>query len=155
MSSTRRNNLADEYLVLEAQSGSRDAFRQLAERWQARLWRHAYQVTLQETLAADASQDAWLAIARGLGRLHDPRRFGSWALSIVTRRALDAMRKGARTESLRDPDTSVVAAAAEELSESSEVARMRAAMASLPAEQRALLALHHVEGLALETIARD
>lgn len=34
--------VADEILVLDAQDGRREAFETLVERWQKRLWWHAY-----------------------------------------------------------------------------------------------------------------
>ncbi len=145
--------LADQWLVLEAQRGEAESFRLLAERWQERLWRHAYRVTQREALAWDVSQEAWLVIARHLGRLGDPRKFGSWALSIVTRRALDAMRKAGRVDALEDPATEVLEVTVEAPPPGSPLERMGRALAVLPAPQRTLLALHHVEGLALEEIA--
>lgn len=106
-------------------------------------------------MAWDVSQEAWLVIAESLGMLTDTRRFGSWALSIVTRRALDRLRRGAQTEALDAPEA--VAEETEEdtkdRSEGSAVAALRSALSTFPPEQRALLALHHVEGLPLADIA--
>lgn len=64
----------DEYLVLVAQGGSADAFRRLVERWTPRLKRHAARTLGDADAAADAVQEARLAIAAGLRRLEDPAR---------------------------------------------------------------------------------
>jgi RNA polymerase sigma factor (sigma-70 family) len=39
------------------------------------------------------TQDAWVAIARGLGRLDDPACFPRWAFRILERRAADWVRR--------------------------------------------------------------
>lgn len=143
--------LADELLVLAAQGGERAAFEALARRWQARLWRHARRVTGRDDRASDVAQDAWLVIATDLGRLVLPSRFGSWALSIVTRRALDRLRRDGAEPQQQVVEPHAAGGAADDADEAHE--RMRRALDRLPAEQRALLALHHVEGLALGELA--
>lgn len=153
MNDRDRERLADELLVLAAQGGERAAFAELAARWEARLWRHARRVTGSDELAWDASQDAWLVLATGLAGLREPRRFGSWALSVVTRRALDRMRRHPRHERL-DAEPAQPAGEADAAADS-DAGRLAAAIERLPAEGRALLALHHVEGLTVQDIARD
>ena len=151
MSNERFEGLADGFLVLEARGGDREAFRLLTERWQERLWRQARRVTRREDLAWDATQETWLAIVGSLEHLQDPARFGAWALSIVTRRALDVLRRGSRLEPLPESGEPVLQEGPNPGDERLE--RMRDAIDSLPAEQRALLSLHHAEGVALEDIA--
>ena len=60
------------------------AFEQLVDRWQQRLWRHAWRLTGEGSRAAwDALQEAWIGISRGLHRLAEPAAFSAWAYQIV------------------------------------------------------------------------
>lgn len=81
--------IADEILVMDCQSGRVGALEILVARWQKRLWRYAYGLTGDTEAAWDVTQDSWLAIIRGISRLNDPARFRSWAYRIVTNKASD------------------------------------------------------------------
>jgi RNA polymerase sigma factor (sigma-70 family) len=96
---TRRpDQILDEALVLHAQQGRREALDRLAGRWRARHYVHARRLLGSSELAADAVQDAWICIIRGLWRLRDPGHFPAWSYAIVTRRAQDLLRRVARAK---------------------------------------------------------
>lgn len=58
-----------------------------------------------EADAADATQEALIAIARGLPRFDGRSSFGTWAYRIATNAALDELRRRQRRPQLvRDPD---------------------------------------------------
>lgn len=88
--------ILDDMLAVEAKAGSSAAFGQLIERWTPRLMRHAERMLLDRDLAADAVQEAWLGVARGLRRLDDAARFPAWAYAIVTRKCVDVVRRSIR-----------------------------------------------------------
>ncbi len=152
-----RESLCDEVLVLGCREGSREAFTLLVERWQARLWRHARRLTGRDDAASDVLQDAWLAMAEGLGRLDDPAAFPRWAYTIVSRRAADWQRLRRRDEDvagprvdeteLPGPDDSAADAPRDA------VELLGRALRRLPGERRALLSLHHLEGFDVAEIA--
>lgn len=85
--------IVDEILVLDAQNGRREALEALVTRWQKRLWAHAYQLTGHADAAWDITQESWLHIIRGLGRLNDPAKFGSWAYRIVSNKTFDWIKR--------------------------------------------------------------
>lgn len=153
-----------EVLVLRAQTGDRDAFATLAELWQAVLRSHAERLCAGfgrrgEQWAAEASQEAWLSIARGIGGLDDPRAFGAWAMRIVARRVADRARRAKRDR---------IADARAAVSERGEVGRgggtgggsdrdtlatLRVALAAARAEDRALLGMVYGRGMDIAAIA--
>jgi RNA polymerase sigma factor (sigma-70 family) len=148
--------LFDEYLAAAARAGDREAFGRLAERWQPKLLAHGYRLMGEADAARDVVQDAWADIVRGLGRLDDAALFPAWAYRIVSRRAADAIRKRARGRRLG------AAVAAEAGQPDGMAARMEAAadagplgeaIAGLPADQRAAVALFYVEDLSVAEIA--
>lgn len=141
--------LYDEWLVVAAQGGDRQAGERLYRRWNPRLARAARRYCGNDDAARDLTQECWLAIWRGLGDLRDPSRFRSFVFAVLHRRGADALRKGLReraalTES--QPD----AAQASTPPESIAIAQ---AFAALPPEQRLAAHLYFVEGMTLSEIA--
>ena len=156
MSSRKTARLFDEYLAAAARADDRGAFGRLAERWQPKLLAHAWRLLGEADAARDVAQDAWVDIARGLGRLEDAALFPAWAYRIVSRRAADAIRKRTRARRLD------AAFAAEAPAPDDTVGRMETAadaeplakaIASLPAEQRAAVALFYGEDFSVAEIA--
>lgn len=147
--------IRDEILVLRCQDGDEDAFAELVSRWQRRLYAHALQLTGRPDVARDAVQETWIAIIRGLPQLHDPASFGGFAHRILSRRCADSSRgQGRRAKLARaisDAGSRVSQPTAERDSDSS---RVREALAGLPAERRAVLALHYLNELSVPEIAR-
>ncbi len=79
----------DDLLVMQAQDGDGRSMEALVRRWQKRLWTHAYRLTGRSDAAWDITQQSWLAIIKGLGRLNDPASFKAWAYRIVANKAID------------------------------------------------------------------
>ena len=154
----RRNaeRVFDEYLAASARSGDRQNFERLAQRWRPKLLAHAYRLTGDMESAKDVAQEGWCDIAKGLKRLNDTAAFPAWAYRIVTRRAADAVRRN-----IRDRD-GVAAFAAEPKSDAQQISGVEAkadaqplnrALAALPPEQRAVIALHYREDFSVAEIA--
>ena len=150
---SHQQRLVDELLVLRCQEGHRASFAQLVERWQPRLLRHARNLVWREEAALDVVQDTWLVVARNVRSLKDPARLRGWLYGIVTRRAADWLRKSGRVEAERLTDLPDTAGAASEPNTSNEVDAVRRALARLPLEKRALLALRYADELDLTEIA--
>lgn len=146
----------DEFLVTASATGDRQALERLVARWQARLLRHAWRVMGDAERGRDAVQEAWVDILRGLARLDDPAAFPAWAYRIVSRRCYRAMGRLAR-----EPFEPEEAAGGAEpvvpehasAAFASDMDKVMAAVAGLPAGQRAALALYHLEGLGVAEIA--
>lgn len=85
--------LVDEILVMDCQSGSARAMEMLVSRWQKRLWKYAYDLTSDTEAAWDITQESWLGIIKGIRKLHDPAKFKAWVYRIVTNKVNDWIRK--------------------------------------------------------------
>ncbi|MHC4217223.1 MAG: RNA polymerase sigma factor [Planctomycetota bacterium] len=152
-----REDILDEWLVFRIQEGDTEALRELVSRWNPKLWRHARRLIGETDAAADALQDAWLAIVRGLPRLRDPAVFRSWAYRIVSRRCADWIRRRQRDRAMNqgapaDP-AEAPAPAGTPASASDDIAAVRQAIRELPADHRLVLSLHYLEGLSVREIA--
>jgi RNA polymerase sigma factor (sigma-70 family) len=85
--------LIDEILVMDSQSGSARAMEMLVSRWQKRLWKYAYNLTDDTEAAWDITQESWLGVIKGIRKLHDPAKFKGWVYRIVTNKVNDWIRK--------------------------------------------------------------
>lgn len=152
----RQDRIFDEYLAAAARTGDRRALGALARRWEKRLVRHAFRLSGNIEDARDIAQEAWVDIARGVRRLDDCAAFPAFAFRIVTRRAADFVRRA------RKARRAVAAFAAEPkrgfdandgMEASASSPSLIAAMAALPADQRAAIALFYLEDLSVAEIA--
>jgi RNA polymerase sigma-70 factor (ECF subfamily) len=92
----QHDRLNDELLVLRCQEGDAEAFEALVGRWQRRLWRHAWRLTGDESVAWDVLQEAWIGISRGINRLADVAAFPAWAYQIISNKCRDSVRREQR-----------------------------------------------------------
>lgn len=144
----------DDWLVAAVQAGDRAAFDRLARRWHARLSAHAWRLTGDREAARDAAQAAWVEIARGVGRLRDPRAFPAWAYRIVTRRCARAVgRLQADRDLVRAVAREPLVTTDEAPDAGPDLGRLDRAIRALPPGQRAALALFHFEELSVAETA--
>jgi RNA polymerase sigma-70 factor, ECF subfamily len=84
---------ADDQLVEAAQHGDEQALNQLLERHYGRLYALCRRMIGNDHDALDATQDALIAIVRGLERYDGRAAFGTWAYRVTTNACLDEMRR--------------------------------------------------------------
>lgn len=148
--------ILDEYLLAAALTGDRPSWQRLVSRWQPRLMRHAWRVLGDADRAADAVQEAWIEILRGLGRLDDLAAFPAWAFQIVTRRcqrlfrSSDQDRRAAEAQILDDAEIASESDAGEI---HADIDQVMGALQKLPHAQRSVLALFYLESLSVAEIA--
>ena len=154
---TNPDRALDAFLVAAAQAGERDKLELLVRRWHRRLVAHAARLLGDRELAGDAVQDAWGEIMRGLPGLRDPMAFPAWAMRIVSRACARLIRGNRHRRHLAQAvalEPTVLAASPEEAAMATvDGAQVRAALAALPADQRAALALFHFEQMSVAEVA--
>jgi len=82
--------------VTAAQGGDRGALDQLLRRHYDRVHAVCRRITGHEADAADAAQDAMIAIVRNLDRFDGRSSFGTWVYRIATNASLDELRRRKR-----------------------------------------------------------
>ncbi|HEC34136.1 MAG TPA: sigma-70 family RNA polymerase sigma factor [Chloroflexi bacterium] len=150
-------------LIQAAQRGNLDAFNELVLTYQHRVYNLAYRILGDPAAASDATQDAFIAAYRKISTFRGGS-FPSWLLRIVANRCYDELRRQKRRpitpwEEFGDVDTETNPAlingseSPEEHVQRWELARvLQAAITSLPADQRVVLVLSDVEGMAYAEI---
>ena len=149
----QRERIENELLVLRCQEGDVAAFEQLVNRWQERLWRHAWRLTGEENAAWDALQEAWIGISDGLHRLAEPAAFSAWAYQIVGHKFRDWLRRHRRQRQLDELYGAEVHESYGPEQEPEQYADLREALARLPGRDRAIIALHYEDGFGTAEIA--
>ena len=149
----QRERIENELLVLRCQEGDVAAFEQLVNRWQERLWRHAWRLTGEESAAWDALQEAWIGISRGLYRLAEPAAFSAWAYQIVGHKCRDWLRRHRRQRQLDELYSEEVHESYGPEQEPEQYADLREALARLLGPDRAIIALHYEDGFGTAEIA--
>jgi RNA polymerase sigma-70 factor (ECF subfamily) len=107
--------------------------------------------------AADAAQEAFVAAWRQLPRLKDPDRFDAWLQRIAVNAARMSLRARGRRR-VREIAASAMAVAARTAvadpgGTTDDGARLATALDHLSADQRTILALHHLDGRSVAEIA--
>jgi RNA polymerase sigma-70 factor (ECF subfamily) len=86
----------DAALVAAAQRGDRAALEQLLRRHQPQVHAVCRRITGNDADALDATQEALLALVRGLPRFDGRSRFSTWAYRVATNASLDELRRRGR-----------------------------------------------------------
>jgi RNA polymerase sigma-70 factor, ECF subfamily len=156
----------DEALVRRARLGDAGAFDSLVAKRIDRCYRLAWSILLNDADAADATQDAFVAAWRQLPRLRDPSAFDGWLNRIVANAARMVRRHRVRLREISvgppSPDESPTTAyeqapdpyARTEIDDIAEKDAIGRAFDRLRPDERAILALHHVEERPVAEIAR-
>ncbi|MGD0950266.1 MAG: RNA polymerase sigma factor [Candidatus Binatia bacterium] len=167
--STRLNAQADPdvQLMLAVQQGDQAAYHRLFEKHVAGVIGFAMQFVGNRARAEELAQDVFLQVYRTRLRYTPRARFKTWLYRMVTNACLSELRRPehrVHVQPLDPPSREEIdeaAASSEVRSRSGEeisldreaVDRLRAAVAELPAQQRAALLLARVNGLSYDEVA--
>ena len=132
--------------VQQARAGDLRAFEELVRLYQAEVFRFAWHLTRDRTLAEDVTQDTFLRAFRFIHGYRGAQRFGSWLFAIARNCSMDALRKRGTIaehegrEARSTPDASTRA-------------ELDAALAAVSAEHRDAFLLVEVFGLSYQEAA--
>jgi len=170
MSDPNPQTLTDAQLVQQAKQGDLDAFEELANRHERRIYTLARRITQNEHDAQDVTQQTFLSALEHLADFREEASFATWLDRIATHAALKILRKrkGLDTVSLDqatdpDPDTGEIPhpeyiadwrADPEELVHRNEIRQLLdQALAQLDEKYRLVFLLRDVEGLSVRETA--
>jgi RNA polymerase sigma-70 factor (ECF subfamily) len=146
----------ENWWVLRAQSGDREALDELLKVVQEPLYRYIYRLVGERQLAEDILQEVFILIYRKLGWLQEPSLFRSWAYRIASREAFRRLKRERRwAEQIRDeaileaiPTETPEEAATPELIE-----KLPSLIARVSPASRAVLILHYLHEIPLSEVA--
>jgi RNA polymerase sigma-70 factor (ECF subfamily) len=162
-------NLPDADVVLQAQRGREDAFRELVRRYERPIFSLIYRMVRDRETSEDLAQDTFIKVLNHIDRYRPEFRLSSWLFKIANNVAIDHLRK--RQIATISIDGSPHAATAAEVEATSFDVRAKQetaleelearelggaierAIASLRPDYRSCIMLRHVEGRSYEEIA--
>ncbi len=153
----------DADLVRLCLDGDREAFDALVSRHYRGIYNMLYRMIGSAEDASDLTQEAFLRVYTRLETFDPTKSFLAWIRRIATNLCIDRLRQrpgtalslDQQTESGNEyPDSRPSGSPADAVEMAEDSRRVLAAVQQLPAKQRAVLVLRHVEGLKLEEIAR-
>jgi RNA polymerase sigma-70 factor (ECF subfamily) len=153
--------IEDSALVRAAQGGDRDALDQLFRRHYDRVYGVCRRITGSDADAADAAQEAMIAMVRGLARFDGRASFGTWAYRIATNASLDELRRRRRRPLVSGRDQGdhddvreyADATAGDRIEQLGDRYQIDAALAALPEDFRVPVVLRDVADLDYAEIA--
>lgn len=153
--------MTDEELAQRAGQGDPAAFEELVRRYEDRLYGFLFHRV--RAWAEDVYQEAWMKVWSHLPRYEARERFGAWLFTIARNAAADAAeregrRRGVPLDAPGDEGAPIERVPGrggpEEDAEAGDLrARIDAALAALPPEQREVFLLREYGGLSFKEIA--
>ena len=157
-----QQELSDSELVQTCLEGRTGAYDALVARHYRGIYNVIYRIVGNAEDASDLTQETFLRAYAKLGTFDPSKSFLAWIRRIATNQGIDHLRRrrtsdvsldGQMESGLQYADTDRTQAPAEAVEMAEDSQRVLAAVQQLPAKQRAVLVLRHVEGLKLEEIA--
>ena len=148
-------------LVRAAQRGEQDAFAQLVEANQGRIYTLAYRMTGNVETARDLTQETFLSAWQALPRFRGKSAFSTWLYRMAVNACIDFLRREKRRavlplssedDALQLPDQGP--SPQEALEQQERLLALRQALAALSPHHRKVLVLRELEGLSYREIAQ-
>lgn len=154
------DRLIDARLVARIRSGDTEALGELYDRHAAAALAVALRVTADRQEAEDVVHDAFVVVWRKIARF-DPERgsLRAWLMTIVRNRAIDRVRARRPAIEIEDADERSLLRTGpnptwEQALQRTSAAEVRAALDSLPGEQRQAVELAYFEGYTYREVAQ-
>lgn len=144
---------SDSQLVELAQGGNRAALDELLQRHYDRLYAICYRIAGNPADAADACQEALLAVVKGLPRYDGRASFKTWSYRVASNACLDEMRRRNRRPVVGLDDFDPTEPGADVDQQVADRVTLDEAVARLPEEFRLPVVLRDVGGLDYAEIA--
>lgn len=152
----KTHEMSDEELVEIVRSQDKEAYRELVERYQDRLFRYARYLVRDYDRAHDVVQESFVKAFVNLNSFRSDKKFSSWIYRIVHNEAINLIRKHKKEVSLEDGGEAFLMPADDNTHADAEAAEMatflREKLDDLPFEYREPLILFFLEDLPYEEI---
>lgn len=161
---SHQDNKEDVTLAVKAQKGDNEAFAELVDRFQTRIFSFCYQFFREREIATDMAQETFVRAFRYLNKYDPKRKFSTWIYSIAKNICIDEKRKmdRNRTMSLESVSSSSVIdpEPGQHLKDPSQIFQhledklfLEEAIGELPEKYRAVIILCYFQELPYQEIA--
>lgn len=147
----------DPEILRECQAGSQEAFRELVERYQQRVFWTAKNVVNSRDLAQDITQEAFVRIYQAIKTVDPTRKFFPFLYQVVVNLCIDHLRKEGSTRKVSIDEIDDVGHKGPGPTEHAEGRELKdlvqAVLARLPAKYRMVITLRDIQGYTCEEIS--
>ncbi len=146
----------DLQLVAASKNGDQDAFAQLVQRYQRRIFNLVYRMLQQYEEANEITQETFLAAWQGLPAFRGDARFATWLYRIAYNCSLKQLEQRKRDKALQvalEAEQGNSAGIDTELDVHDRQALIQEHLSQLPAKYRIVLILRHLQDMTYEEIA--
>jgi len=156
----------DAALVRRARQGDEEAFGELLERHQARVYNHALRLMGNPQDAEEVLQDTFVQVFRNLEKFEGRSRFSTWLYRIATNEALMRLRKARRKREVFLEDTTegerercregmrvLARSPLDDVLDEEIRNQLARLLAELPEEYRAVFAMRDIDGFSNAEVA--
>jgi len=145
-------------LVRRSAAGDDQAFRDLVERHEARVYRLALHLLGDPAAAEEAAQEAFVRLYRALDGLRGEARLSTWLHRVTVNLCRDEQRRLKRAERFTDLDAAaptlvVLGSEMDDLEREEMSQRIRAALERLPEHQKEAIVLRYLSELSYAEIS--
>ena len=142
----------DDYAAIKkCRAGDNEAFRHIVEHYQAQAIGHATAILGNHEDALDAVQEAFIDAFQALNQLDLSRRFYPWFYVILRNRCYKLAQGRKKREMSNSNEMEILAPTPSIRPEDAML--LEQAMLELPAEDRELITLRHLDGLSYQELA--
>ena len=153
--------LDDQQLVAASKRGDQDAFAQLVQRYQRRIFNLVYRMLQQYEEASEITQETFLAAWQGLPSFRGDARFATWLNRIANNCALKQLETRKRDRALQaalQAEKALEGAndfdrASAQIDVREQQALVQEQLSHLPAKYRIVLILRHLQDMTYEEMA--
>ncbi len=156
MQTERLRELSDATLVARALDGDSAAFVCVLKRYSGIMIGYAVKLTNSHADADDAVQEAWITAWQTLDTLRETDKLKSWLMRIVSRKAIDVIRKRRDSGELNEETNEAAGADPQTQNEiNSQLDAASAVLRKLPELQRQTWVLKEMGGYSYQEIADE
>ncbi len=162
------DRLRESKLIARAVAGDGDAFAELIQPFEARVYNLAYRMSGSREVARDLAQEAFLKVFRALGRFKGQASFSTWLYRVVANTCLDQLRRERRSGAVASLDEPIETDTGDLRREPADTtfeperlvlrseleAEVRSAVTALPPDHRLAILLRDFEDLTYDEIAQ-
>jgi RNA polymerase sigma-70 factor (ECF subfamily) len=152
-----RTEQDDAELVAASQAGDQDAFAQLVQRHQRRVFNLVFRMLQQYEEANEITQETFLAAWQGLSTFRGDSRFSTWLYRIAYNCCLKQLEQRKRDKALQLAMQTEQISAHDQINNELEAhdcqSLVREHLAMLPAKYRIVLVLRHLQDMTYEEMA--
>ena len=141
----------DQAAIERCRAGDKDAFRHVVQHYQAEAIGHALAILGNREDAMDAVQEAFIDAFQALDRIDLTRRFYPWFYIVLRNRCYKLAAGRKRREASSSDEMEILAPTSRLGPEDTML--LEQAMLELPAEDRELITLRHLDGLSYQELA--